>query len=147
MMAVETKASGDRIVIAGGGIAGLSLALALKQALGAAFSVVLADPALATPVRNDNRAYAVAAAAQAMLQALGIWEAVAATAQPMTEMIVSDSRNGDAVRPVFLTFDGEVEPGQPFAHMVENRAADGPARSRHCGRRRVQAGGRAPLRE
>jgi 2-octaprenyl-6-methoxyphenol hydroxylase len=122
MMAVETKASGDRIVIAGGGIAGLSLALALKQALGAAFSVVLADPALATPVRNDNRAYAVAAAAQAMLQALGIWEAVAATAQPMTEMIVSDSRNGDAVRPVFLTFDGEVEPGQPFAHMVENRA-------------------------
>ena len=121
-MAVETKASGDRIVIAGGGIAGLSLALALKQALGAAFSVVLADPALATPVRNDNRAYAVAAAAQAMLQALGIWEAVAATAQPMTEMIVSDSRNGDAVRPVFLTFDGEVEPGQPFAHMVENRA-------------------------
>ncbi|SEG82552.1 ubiquinone biosynthesis hydroxylase [Bosea lathyri] len=121
-MAVETKASGDRIVIAGGGIAGLSLALALKQALGTAFSVVLADPALATPVRNDNRAYAVAAAAQAMLQALGIWEAVAATAQPMTEMIVSDSRNGDAVRPVFLTFDGEVEPGQPFAHMVENRA-------------------------
>ena len=40
----------------------------------------------------------------------------------MTEMIVSDSRTNDAVRPVFLTFDGEVEPGQPFAHMVENAA-------------------------
>ena len=23
---------------------------------------------------------------------------------------------------VFLTFDGEIEPGQPFAHMVENAA-------------------------
>jgi 2-octaprenyl-6-methoxyphenol hydroxylase len=121
-MAVRTEASRDRIVIAGGGVAGLCLALALKQALGAGFAVVLADPALAAVPRPDNRAYAVAAAAQAMLRALGIWEAVAQTAQPMTEMLVSDSRSNDAVRPVFLTFDGEVEPGQPFAHMVENAA-------------------------
>jgi 2-octaprenyl-6-methoxyphenol hydroxylase len=27
----------------------------------------------------------------------------------------------DAVRPTFLTFGGEIEPGEPFAHMVENR--------------------------
>jgi 2-octaprenyl-6-methoxyphenol hydroxylase len=27
----------------------------------------------------------------------------------------------DATRPVFLTFSGNVEPGEPFAHMVENR--------------------------
>ncbi len=113
---------GARIVIAGGGIAGLSLALALKQALGEEFAVVLADPALATAPRTDNRAYAVAAGGRAMLETLGVWEAVAATAQPMTEMIVSDSRTKDAVRPVFLTFDGEVEPGQAFAHMVENAA-------------------------
>lgn len=116
---------GPGIVIAGGGIAGLSLALALKQALGESFAVVLADPALAAPPRADNRAYAVAAGARAMLETLGVWEAVAATAQPMTEMIVSDSRTKDAVRPVFLTFDGEVEPGQPFAHMVENAALVG----------------------
>jgi 2-octaprenyl-6-methoxyphenol hydroxylase len=25
------------------------------------------------------------------------------------------------VRPVFLTFAGEIEPGEPFAHMIENR--------------------------
>jgi len=113
---------GARIVIAGGGIAGLSLALALKQALGEGFAVVLADPALAASPRADNRAYAVAAGARAMLETLGVWESVAATSQPMTEMIVSDSRTKDVVRPVFLTFDGEVEPGQPFAHMVENAA-------------------------
>ena len=35
-------------------------------------------------------------------------------------MRITDSRLGDAVRPVFLTFDGDVEPGEPFAHMVEN---------------------------
>ena len=35
---------------------------------------------------------------------------------------VTDSRLDDAVRPVFLTFAGEIEPGEPFAHMIENRA-------------------------
>ncbi len=111
-----------RIVIAGGGIAGLSLALALKQALGEAFSVTLADPAVEAAPKADNRAYAVAAGARAMLETLGIWEAVAGKAQAMTEMVISDSRTSDAVRPVFLTFEGEVEPGRPFAHMVENAA-------------------------
>ncbi|MEJ1938888.1 FAD-dependent monooxygenase, partial [Nostoc sp. NIES-2111] len=57
-----------------------------------------------------------------MLQALGAWETAAATAQPITAMRITDSRVGDPVRPVFLTFDGEVEPGEPFAHMVEHAA-------------------------
>ena len=35
-------------------------------------------------------------------------------------MGITDSRVSDPVRPVFLTFDGEVEPGEPFAHMVEH---------------------------
>ncbi len=118
----EQTGPGEAIVIAGGGIAGLSLALALKQALGRAFAVIVADPAFARPARPDTRAYAVAAAAQAMLQSLGIWGKIAGDAQAMTEMVVSDSRSGDAVRPVFLTFDGEVEPGQPFAHMVGSGA-------------------------
>jgi 2-octaprenyl-6-methoxyphenol hydroxylase len=34
--------------------------------------------------------------------------------------VVTDSHVEDAVRPTFLTFDGDVEPGEPFAHMVEN---------------------------
>ncbi len=50
-----------------------------------------------------------------------MWEAAAGRAQPILDMVVTDSRLGDAVRPVFLTFEGEVEPGEPFAHMVENR--------------------------
>ena len=37
-------------------------------------------------------------------------------------MVITDSRVSDPVRPVFLTFDGEVEPGEPFAHMVESGA-------------------------
>lgn len=117
-----TAAKTGDIIIAGGGIAGLALALGLKQALGPGLGVAVADPALAAAPRADDRAYAIAAAARCMLQTLGVWEAALPAAAPMTTMAISDSRTGDAVRPVFLTFDGEVEPGQPFAHMVEAAA-------------------------
>jgi 2-octaprenyl-6-methoxyphenol hydroxylase len=56
-----------------------------------------------------------------LFETIGVWDAVAADAQPMLDMVVTDSRLGDAVKPVFLTFAAEVEPGEPFAHMVENR--------------------------
>jgi 2-octaprenyl-6-methoxyphenol hydroxylase len=35
-------------------------------------------------------------------------------------MVITDSKLDDAVRPTFLTFGGELEPGEPFAHMIEN---------------------------
>jgi 2-octaprenyl-6-methoxyphenol hydroxylase len=108
------------VVIAGGGFAGLALALALRQSLGDSFNVVVADPAFAADARPDARASAIAAAARRMFEALGVWDAVAADAQPILDMVVTDSKLKDAVRPVFLTFAGEVEPGEAFAHMVEN---------------------------
>ena len=114
------EAGAWRVLIAGGGVAGLSLALALKRALGRSLDVVLCDPALARDPSGDRRAYAIAAGARRMLVALGVWDAVAAEAQPMLDMVVTDSRLHDPVRPAFLTFDGEVEPGEPFAHMVES---------------------------
>ncbi|RUV33183.1 2-octaprenyl-6-methoxyphenyl hydroxylase, partial [Mesorhizobium sp. M7A.F.Ca.MR.228.00.0.0] len=49
--------------------------------------------------------------------------------QAITEMIITDSRTADPVRPVFLTFDGEVAPGEPFAHMVANRVLNGALRA------------------
>ncbi len=105
------------VVIAGGGFAGLALALALRQALGQNFAVTLADPDLG---REDVRASAIAAAPRRMFAALGTWSAVADEAQPILDMVVTDSRVDDAVRPVFLTFGGDIEPGEPFAHMIEN---------------------------
>jgi 2-octaprenyl-6-methoxyphenol hydroxylase len=109
------------VLIAGGGIAGLTLAIALRQALGPSFSVTVADPALGKSHTNDERASAIVAAARRLFETIGVWDAVAADAQPILDMAVTDSRLGDAVRPVFLTFAGEVEPGEPFAHMIENR--------------------------
>ncbi|KAA2233419.1 ubiquinone biosynthesis hydroxylase [Salinarimonas soli] len=110
------------VAIAGGGIAGLSLALALKSALPDAVDVILFDPALSRDPRGDRRAYAVAAAARRMFTALGVWEAVSGGEQPILDMVVTDSRLGDVVRPVFLTFEGDAGTGEPFAHMVESGA-------------------------
>ena len=109
------------VLIAGGGFAGLSLAVALKQALGSTFAVTVADPALGANSGDDERASAIVAAARRLFETLGVWDVVAGEAQPMLDMVVTDSRLDDAVRPVFLTFTGDVEPGEPFAHMIENR--------------------------
>jgi 2-octaprenyl-6-methoxyphenol hydroxylase len=111
-----------RIVIAGGGVAGLPLALALKQALGDAVEVTICDPALNRDPAGDKRAYAIAAGARRMLVTLGIWDAIADQTQPILDMVITDSRLRDPVRPTFLTFAGEVEPGEPFANMVESGA-------------------------
>src|SRR6478609_10088747 len=92
------------VLIAGGGFAGLSLALALRQGLGGAFKVVVADPAFAAGARPDLRASAIAAAARRMFEALGVWDAVAAEAQPILDMVVTDSKLSDAMRPTYLTF-------------------------------------------
>jgi 2-octaprenyl-6-methoxyphenol hydroxylase len=109
------------IVIGGGAFAGLALALALRQGLGADIPIVVADPALGVRPSRDPRATAIVAACRRLFEAIGVWDAVAAEAQPILDMVVTDSRLEDATRPVFLTFGGEVEPGEPFAHMIENR--------------------------
>lgn len=107
----------SRIVIAGGGLAGLSLSLALRRGLGDGVDVVMCDPALTRDPHGDRRSYAIAAAARRMFQALGVWEAVAGKAQPILDMVITDSSLQDPVRPTFLTFEGTVE-GEAFAHMV-----------------------------
>src|SRR5262245_26334006 len=105
------------VLIGGAGFAGLALAIALRQGLGPAFSVTVADPALARDA-SDPRASAIVAAARRLFETIGVWQAV--EAQPILDMVVTDSRLQDAVRPTFLTFDGDVEPDEPFAHMIEN---------------------------
>lgn len=109
------------IVIAGGGYVGLSTALAVKSAA-PHLAILLVDPAppIAERVNRDLRASAIALAAERMLDQLGVWEKLSPEAQPINDMIVTDSKTSDAVRPVYLTFGGAVEEGRPFAHMVPN---------------------------
>ena len=109
------------VAIGGAGFAGLALAIALKQALGDGFGVTVVDPALSAVPSKDPRATAIAAAARRLFEAIEVWQAVEGEAQPMLDMVITDSKLEDAVRPTFLTFGGEVEEGEAFAHMIENR--------------------------
>ena len=109
------------IVIGGGAFAGLALALALRQGLGTEVPIVVADPAFGGRSSRDPRATAIVAACRRLFDAIGVWQDVADETQPILDMVITDSKLEDATRPVFLTFAGHVEPGEPFAHMVENR--------------------------
>ncbi|TIS88944.1 ubiquinone biosynthesis hydroxylase [Mesorhizobium sp.] len=117
------------VLIAGAGYVGLTAAVSLKQAR-PSLAVAVVDAAPADVWQKDGRASAIAAAASRMLDQLGVWNEIAPQAQAITEMIITDSRASDPVRPVFLTFDGEVAPGEPFAHMVANKDLNGALRQR-----------------
>ncbi len=109
------------ILIVGGGLNGPALALALTQA---GFTVTIID-ALPVDTRADpgydGRAYAMAIASRRLLTAIGIWGRVAANAQPMLEIKVTDGRAGEGPSPWMLHFDhAEIEEG-PMGHLVEDR--------------------------
>ncbi|UXN71179.1 FAD-dependent monooxygenase [Devosia neptuniae] len=107
------------VLIVGGGPVGLTLALALVQsARGIRVGLVDRRP-LSVP--GDNRASAIAAGVRRVFEALGVWPAMAAQSQPITAMRITDSGVGDISRPLFLSFEGDVAPGEAFAHMVPNR--------------------------
>ncbi|WP_182417890.1 ubiquinone biosynthesis hydroxylase [Bartonella sp. HY038] len=108
------------LVIAGGAYVGLSLAVAVKKAA-PQLNVVIIDAGKPGAWKNDPRASAIAAAAVRMLDHLNCWQEVLPLSQPITDMVITDSRLSDPVRPIFLTFEGDVNPGEPFAYMVENR--------------------------
>lgn len=117
------------ILIAGAGYVGVAVAVAIKAAR-PSLGVTVVDAAPAGVWQRDGRASAIAAAASRMLDQLGCWAEISPHAQAITDMIVTDSRTSDPTRPVFLTFDGEVAPGEPFAHMVDNKVLNGALRRR-----------------
>jgi 2-octaprenyl-6-methoxyphenol hydroxylase len=105
------------ILVVGAGPAGLSLAAALKQAMGRGASVAVVDP---RPGRGDGRLRAVALAEgpRRLLERVGAWETLEPLAQPILRMTIADGAVGDALRLEHLSF--EAREGQPLAHMAFN---------------------------
>ena len=100
------------IVIAGGGLNGPALAIALAQ-IGLRVTVV--DPLPVDTRRQadfDGRGYALALTSVRMLQVLGVWNRLADHAQPILDIKVSDGRPGEGAAPWFVHFDHrEIEEG------------------------------------
>ncbi|AUH64892.1 UbiH/UbiF/VisC/COQ6 family ubiquinone biosynthesis hydroxylase [Paracoccus zhejiangensis] len=109
------------VLIAGGGLNGPTLALALASA-GLSVAVVDARPADAREADDfDGRAYALALASQRLLKALGLWGGLAANSQPILEVKASQGQPGDGAGLFFLHFDSaEIEEGA-VGHMLEDR--------------------------
>ncbi len=104
------------VVIAGGGIAGMTLACGLSKFN---FTVAVIDtvPHEAQVDQGfDGRSSAIAFSAFRMLEGLDLWSHMGFEAQPINEIRVSD---GDA--PLFLHFDHEDLGEGPLGYMVENR--------------------------
>lgn len=112
------------VVVVGGGQVGLTLALALARSA-PGLRVALQDARPPEAAAADPRASAIAAAARRMFECLGVWPAVAAEAEPIRGMVITDSPLAATVRPSFLTFDDTPADGEPFAHMVPNGALAG----------------------
>lgn len=105
------------VAIAGAGFVGLALATLLSAS---GLRVVIADPRAGQDYR-DPRASTLVSGVRRLLEAAGAWTDIAAGAEPVAAMDITDSRLDDALRPIFLTFGDSVD-GEPFAHVVENEA-------------------------
>lgn len=105
-----------RVLIVGGGLAGMTLANALGEA-GVGTVIVDRDPIDArTAASFDGRTTAIAHASKMMMEAIGLWQSVAADAAPILDIRIADGR-----APVFLHYDHREVGDDAFGHIVENR--------------------------
>ncbi|MCL2715838.1 MAG: FAD-dependent monooxygenase [Alphaproteobacteria bacterium] len=112
------------IVIGGGGLAGLTLALALRHGLRrdrSAVTILVADPALDAPPLCGCGATAILAGARRMLEEIGLWPQLESLAEPVRDITITGSTPRDGRRPTLLTFSDSIEAGQPLAHVIEDR--------------------------
>lgn len=103
------------IIIAGGGMAGLSMALACAHE---SLSVAVVE---STSLRAqhlpafDGRVSAISYGSKLMLARLGAWEGMRAHAEPILDIRVSDGHS-----PFFLDYHHEDVGAEPFGWIVEN---------------------------
>ncbi|MCE9648028.1 MAG: FAD-dependent monooxygenase [Parvibaculum sp.] len=109
------------VLIVGGGLAGMPLALALAQG-GLSVTVVDAlDPATATGAGFDGRVSAVAFSSCRMLKRLDVIKHLAGQMQPINDIVVSDGRVRGPGSSLFLHFDHTEIGDEPLGHLIENR--------------------------
>jgi 2-octaprenyl-6-methoxyphenol hydroxylase len=109
-----------QVVIAGGGMVGLTVAVALAQG---GLEVLLADPLPAVKTLSahfDGRVSAISYSSARMLNVLGVWDKLQKDAEPIRDILVTDARIGRPPSPFSLHFDhGEI--GTPMGYIAENR--------------------------
>jgi len=113
---IKTDPEKYDVVISGGGVIGLTLAVALAQN-GILVSLVEYDD-ITTRLNDkfDGRAYAISYAPYIMMKTLGLWDRFSSDAQPINDIHITDGH-----APLFLHFDERDLGDGPLGHMVEVR--------------------------
>jgi 2-octaprenyl-6-methoxyphenol hydroxylase len=109
------------VAIAGGGLVGMTLGIALAQA---GISVTVIDqlpPATVLEPAFDGRASAIAFASRRMFHALGLDPELDGVVQPIAQIMVSDGDLMNGAAPFFLHFDHAEVGHVPLGEMIENR--------------------------
>lgn len=109
-----------RVLIVGGGLAGLTLAARLGKA---GLPVIVADresKKARAALPFDGRTTAISFGSQQVLDSAGLWQPLLPDAEPILDIRIADDR-----QPLFLHFDhremASESDGAPFGHIVENR--------------------------
>ena len=109
-----------QVVVAGGGMVGLTLAIALAQG---GIRVLLAEPfslSKTVAAQFDGRVSAISCSSARMLDVLGVWATLKANSEPIRDILVTDARIGGPPSPFSLHFDHH-EIGEPLGYIAENR--------------------------
>jgi 2-octaprenyl-6-methoxyphenol hydroxylase len=109
------------LVIAGGGLNGMLLAVACAGAGLTVAAIDRQDPAAMTGEAFDGRSSAIAYGSRLVFDGIGLWPDIAGAAEPIREIRVADDDS-----PLFLHYDYRElggEPGEftPLGYIVENR--------------------------
>lgn len=102
-------------VVAGAGLSGLTIALALAEAGLKVVVIDRTDPRAAVAGDGDIRTTAISLSSRRLLTALGAWAAVADGAEPILDIRVSDADS-----PISLHYDHRAVGDEPMGHIVVN---------------------------
>ena len=111
------------ILIIGGGLVGLTAALACAHKGASIILMDAEDPAKHLEAGFDGRASAIAASSYQMYRHLGIAKALekAGQVQPITDILISDGDLATGTSPLTLHFDSQDAGDAPMGYMMENR--------------------------
>lgn len=109
------------VAIAGGGMAGLTLAAALGKA-GLSVAVIDRDtPSSQVAADYDGRASAIALGSSQVFRGVDLWPYLKDHAQPIWDIRVVDGHVLRGVSPLFLHYDHSDVGDDPFGYIIENR--------------------------
>ena len=118
MSGAAQKTSDADVLIVGGGLVGMTLAVALAGA-GVRVAVIdRADPAAMRNAAFDGRVSSLAQGSVRILEGIGVWPKIAPLAEAILEIRVSDGTS-----PLFLHYDHADVGDRPLGYIAENRTS------------------------